>query len=83
MSIYINDVPKKGWSKKGTNCIIINKNNSIKPLRLTLGMCITKNNYCDFIAIKQFFILKKLFFVLEDVKQISGFFQKSCFMTIL
>ncbi len=48
MSIYINDVPKKGWSKKGTDCIIINKNNSIKPLRLTLGMCITKNNYCDF-----------------------------------
>ena len=48
MSIYINDVPKKGWSEKGTDCIIINKNNSIKPLRLTLGMCITKNNYCDF-----------------------------------
>ncbi len=48
MSIYINDVPKKGWSKKGNDCIIINKNNSIKPLRLTLGMCITKNNNCDF-----------------------------------
>ena len=48
MIILINDIPKKRWSKKGTDCIIINKNNSIKPLRFTLGMYITKNNYCDF-----------------------------------
>ena len=48
MSIYINDVPYYGWSKKGKKCIIINKNNSVIPKRITLGMCITMNKNIDF-----------------------------------
>jgi transposase len=48
MSIYINDVPNYGWSKKGKKCIIINKNNSVIPKRITLGMCITMNKNIDF-----------------------------------
>lgn len=48
MAIYINDIPYKGWSKKGEKCIILNKNNSILSKRITLGMCITKNKNIDF-----------------------------------
>ena len=39
----------------------INKNNSIKPLRLTLGMFITKNNYCDFTL--TYYLLKSKKFI--------------------
>ena len=34
MAIYINDIPYKGWSKKGEKCIILNKNISILPKRI-------------------------------------------------
>ena len=48
MSIYINDTSPYGWSEKGKKCIIINKNNSVVPKRITLGMCITMNKNIDF-----------------------------------
>jgi transposase len=48
MAIYINDVPYKGWSKRGKKCIIINTNNTVIPKRITLGMCITRDKNIDF-----------------------------------
>lgn len=48
MSIYLNSKPYKGWSKKGTKCIINTKNKSIFNKRYTIGMSVTKNGKIDF-----------------------------------
>jgi transposase len=48
MAIYINDVPRKGWSKKGTKCFIKSKNKTIRLKRVTLGLYVTRNKQIDF-----------------------------------
>jgi len=48
MAIYLNAKPYRGWSKKGTNCIIQTKNKSITNKRYTIGMGINKKGYIDF-----------------------------------
>ncbi len=48
MSIYLNSKPYKGWSKKGTKCIINTKNKSIFNKRYTIGMSISINGFIDF-----------------------------------
>lgn len=51
MAIYLNDKPYRGWSKKGTDCIINTKNKSIFNKRYTVGMAINKHGYIDFTCV--------------------------------
>ena len=51
MAIYLNDTPKKGWSKKGTPCIVKTKKSLIKK-RYTIGMGIDINSNIEFTLIE-------------------------------
>jgi len=48
MSVYLNSKPYKGWSLKGTHCIIKTKNKTISNKRFSLGMSIDINSNIDF-----------------------------------
>lgn len=52
MSIYLNSKPYKGWSKKGSRCIIKTKNKSIFNKRYTVGMGINKKGVIDFTIVE-------------------------------
>ena len=52
MSIYINQKPYKGWSKKGKSCIIETKNKTIFNKRYSIGMGITINGKIDFTIVE-------------------------------
>ena len=51
MAIYLNDTPTRGWSIKGTDCIIKTKKSLIKK-RYTIGMNIDINSDIDFTLIE-------------------------------
>lgn len=48
MSIYLNSKPYKGWSLKGSDCVIKTKNKTIKNKRFSLGMSIDIDSNIDF-----------------------------------
>jgi len=48
MSIYLNQKPYKGWSKKGTKSIIKTSNKSISNKRYTIGMAISMDGNINF-----------------------------------
>ncbi len=52
MSIYLNQKPYKGWSKKGTTSIIKTNIKSIYNKRYTIGMCISMNGKIDFTIVQ-------------------------------
>lgn len=47
-SIYLNSTPYKGWSLKGTDCIIKTRNKTIFNKRYSLGMSIDIDSNIDF-----------------------------------
>lgn len=51
MAIYLNDTPSRGWSIKGTDCIIKTKK-SLNKKRYTIGMNININSDIDFTLIE-------------------------------
>jgi len=52
MSIYINQKPYKGWSKKGSKSIIKTSNKSISNKRYTIGMAISMKGKIDFTIVQ-------------------------------
>lgn len=52
MSVYLNSKPYRGWSEKGTNCVIKTKNKTIFNKRYTVGMGINSNAEIDFTIVE-------------------------------
>jgi len=52
MSIYLNQKPYKGWSKRGTNCFIKTKNKTIFNKRYSIGMSIDIKGKIDFTIVE-------------------------------
>jgi transposase len=52
MSIYLNQKPYKGWSKKGNNCFIKTNNKTIFNKRYSIGMSISINGKIDFTIVE-------------------------------
>ena len=52
MSIYLNQKPYKGWSKKGSNCFIKTKNKTIFNKRYSIGMSIDIKGKIDFTIVE-------------------------------
>jgi transposase len=52
MSIYLNEKPYKGWSKKGNNCFIKTKNKTIFNKRYSIGMSISISGKINFTIVE-------------------------------
>ena len=52
MSIYLNQKPYKGWSRKGNNCFIKTKNKTIFNKRYSIGMSISINGKFNFTIVE-------------------------------
>jgi len=52
MSIYLNQKPYKGWSKKGNKCFISTSNKTIFNKRYTIGMSISIDGKIDFTIVQ-------------------------------
>jgi len=53
ISAVTNETPKYGWSKKGSECILKNKNKSIYGERYTIGMAVDTKNIVGFKIVKK------------------------------